>query len=126
MKMNLNSNVNFLIGLHSQLKIFHWQTKGFARHEAFAETRDTLEGLMDEFVEQAMGQYGRFQLDDETNTIELVNIGDVKPEEMIETVCQSFVQWTDNIDKKDTNLLNLRDEMLGLFQKLKYLLTLNK
>ena len=69
----------------------------------------------------------RFALvDDETNTIELVNIGDVKPEEMIETVCKSFVQWTDSIDEKDTNLLNLRDEMLGLFQKLKYLLTLNK
>jgi DNA-binding ferritin-like protein len=126
MKMNLNSNVNFLIGLHTQLKIFHWQTKGFSRHNAFAETRDTLEDLMDEFVEQAIGQYGRFQLDDETNTIELVNIGDVKPEDMLETVCQSFVQWTDSIDGKDTNLLNLRDEMLGLFQKLKYLLTLNK
>ena len=124
--MNLSSNVNFLLGLHSQLKIFHWQTKGLSRHKAFAKTRDELENLMDEFVEQAMGQYGRFQLDDETNTIELVNIGDVKPEEMIETVCQSFVQWTDNIDEKDTNLLNLRDEMLGLFQKLKYLLTLNK
>ena len=126
MKMNLNSNVNFLLGLHSQLKIFHWQTKGFSRHEGFAKTRDELEYLMDEFVEQAMGQYGRFTLDDETSTIELVNISDVKPEEMIETVCQSFVQWTDSIDKKDTNLLNLRDEMLGLFQKLKYLLTLNK
>jgi DNA-binding ferritin-like protein len=126
MKMNLSSNVNFLIGLHTQLKIFHWQTKGLARHKAFAKTRDALEDLMDEFVEQSMGQYGRFQLDDETNTIELINIGDIKPEEMIETVCQSFVQWTDSIDKKDTNLLNLRDEMLGLFQKLKYLLTLNK
>ena len=126
MKMNLSSNVNFLLGLHSQLKIFHWQTKGFSRHNAFADTRDELESLMDEFVEQAMGQYGRFQLDNETGAIELVNIADVKPEEMIETVCQSFVQWTDSIDEKDTNLLNLRDEMLGLFQKLKYLLTLNK
>jgi len=116
MAMNLNSNVNFLIGLHAQLKIFHWQTKGFARHNGFADTRDTLEDLMDEFVEQAMGQYGRFKLDDETNTIELVNIVDVTPEEMVETICQSFVQWTDSIDKKDTNLLNLRDEMLGLFR----------
>jgi DNA-binding ferritin-like protein len=124
--MNLNSNVNFLIGLHAQLKIFHWQTKGFARHNAFADTRDELEELMDDFVEQAMGQYGRFKLDDETNTIELVNLVDITPEEMVETICQSFVQWTDSIDKKDTNLLNLRDEMLGLFQKLKYLLTLNK
>jgi Family of unknown function (DUF5856) len=124
--MNLSSNINFLIGIHSQLKIFHWQTKAYSRHNAFAMTRDALEESMDDFVEQAMGQYGRFKLDDETKTIELVNISDVKPEEMIETICQSFVQWTNSIDEKDTNLLNLRDEMLGLFQKLKYLLTLNK
>ncbi len=124
--MQLHTNVNFLLGLHAQLKVFHWQTKGFSRHEGFAKVREELEGLMDEYIEQAMGQYGRFKLDNESSKIELVNITDVKPEEMIETVCQAFVQWTDNIDEKDTNLLNLRDEMLGLFQKLKYLLTLSK
>ena len=105
--MQLSTNVQFLLEAQIQFKILHWQTKGFSRHNAFAETREALEELMDEFVEQSMGQYGRFQLDDETNTIELVNIGDVKPEEMIETVCKSFVQWTDSIDEKDTNLLNL-------------------
>ena len=124
--MELHTNVNFLLGLHAQLKVFHWQTRGFSRHEGFAKIREELEDLMDDFVEQAMGQYGRFKLDDESGKIELVNITDVKPEEMIETVCNALVQWTDSIDAKDTNLLNIRDEMLGQFQKLKYLLTLNK
>ena len=122
--MNLSSNVNLFLGIHAQLKIFHWQTKGYARHNAFASTRDELEGLMDDFVEEAMGQYGRFVLDDETKTIQLANLSELKPVEMVETICGALVQFTNQIDSKDTNLLNIRDEILGKFQKLKYLLTL--
>lgn len=123
MKMNIDSNVNLFLGLHTQLKIFHWQTKGHARHTLFADIRDAFEDLMDEYVEQAMGQYGRFQLSDETRMITLSNLSDLKPTEMAETICQSLRQLTEQIDSQDTNLLNLRDEMLGLIQKMKYLLT---
>ena len=122
--MNLNSNVNLFLGIHAQLKIFHWQTKGYARHNAFATIREDLEGLMDDFVEEAMGQYGRFVLDDETNTIQLANLSDLKPIEMTNTICEALIQLTEQLDPKDTNLLNIRDEILGKFQKLKYLLTL--
>jgi len=122
--MNIDSNVNLFLGIHAQLKVFHWQTKGYARHQAFADIRDAFEGLMDEYIEQAMGQYGRFKLTDETNTLTLSNISDLKAEEMAETICQSLVQLSGQINETDTNLLNIRDEMLGLIQKLKYLLTL--
>jgi len=122
--MNLSSNVNLFLGLQSQLKIFHWQTKGYARHNAFATIREDLDGLIDDFVEEAMGQYGRFVLDDETNTIQLANLSDLKPIEMVNTICEALIQLTEQLDPKDTNLLNIRDEMLGKIQKLKYLLTL--
>ena len=122
--MNLSSNVNLFLGLQSQLKIFHWQTKGYARHNAFATIREDLDGLIDDFVEEAMGQYGRFVLDDETNTILLANLSDLKPIEMANTICEALIQLTEQLDPKDTNLLNIRDEMLGKIQKLKYLLTL--
>jgi DNA-binding ferritin-like protein len=122
--MNLSSNVNLFLGVHAQLKVLHWQTKGYARHNAFSTIREDLEGLMDDFVEEAMGQYGRFILDDETNTIQLANLSELKPLEMVNTICDALVQLTEQIDPKDTNLLNIRDEILGKFQKLKYLLTL--
>lgn len=122
--MNLNSNVNLFLGLHAQLKIFHWQTKGYSRHQAFADIRSQLDLLMDEFVEQFMGQYGRFQLDDNTKNINLINLSESKPTEMAETMCQALKQMTSQINPEDTNLLNLRDEILGLIQKMKYLLTL--
>lgn len=122
--MNLSSNVNLFLGVLAQLKVFHWQTKGYARHNAFGSTIDNIDELIDDFVEESMGQYGRFVLDDETNTIKLANLSEIKPLDMIETVCSALVQMSEQIDPKATNLLNIRDEILGKFQKLKYLLTL--
>jgi DNA-binding ferritin-like protein len=122
--MNLNSNINFFLGLSAQLKVMHWQTKGYSRHQAFGNTYDTLSDLTDTFVEVAMGKYGRFKLDDETNTITLVNLSELKPEEMVNTVKNALIQYTEQFDSTDTDILNIRDEMLGLFNKLSYLLTL--
>lgn len=123
--MNLATKVNFLLGLHVQLKINHWQTKGIARHEAFGKTYDELGGLMDEFVEIAMGKYGRFILDDETKNITLINLSEVNPSDMIKTCAEALIEFSGDLDDtRDTDLLNLRDEMLGLMNKLLYLLTL--
>jgi len=122
--MNINSNINLFLGLQAQLRIFHWQTKGYARHNAFGMTYDTLEDLIDTFVEEAMGKYGRFTLDGETNTIELANLKELKPEAMLDTIISALNQFSEQFDESDTNLLNVRDEMLGSINKLKYLLTL--
>lgn len=54
--MNLSTNVNFLLGLQVQMKINHWQTKGFARHQAFGGFYDDMDPLIDKFVECAMGK----------------------------------------------------------------------
>ena len=122
--MNLSSNVNFFLGLQMQLKVNHWQTKGFARHNAFGSTFDELLELVDRYVEEAMGKYGRFILDDETKTIELVNLSEIDMKVFINTLREALVQFTSQLDETDTNLLNIRDEILGLINKLGYLLTL--
>jgi DNA-binding ferritin-like protein len=122
--MNINTNVNFLLGLACQVKIMHWQTKGYAKHKALDETFDELLDLTDTFVEEAMGKYGRFTLDDETDTIKLFNVNDINTKIMIKKVVEALNQFTEQFDEKDTNLLNVRDEILGLFNKLSYLLTL--
>lgn len=122
--MNLSSNVNFLLGLQIQMKINHWQTKGFARHESFGKFYDTLGGLIDTFVESAMGKYGRFTLDEETKIIQLNNISELDMKSLINTVRESFIQMSEQLESSDTDLLNIRDEMLGELNKLSYLLTL--
>jgi DNA-binding ferritin-like protein len=122
--MNLNSNVNFLIGLQQQMRICHWQTKGIARHEAFGGFYSDLDGLIDDYVEQAMGKYGRFVLDEETNTIQLANLSDINIKGLVHTTREALVQITEQLDPTDTNLLNLRDEILGTLNKYAYLFTM--
>jgi DNA-binding ferritin-like protein len=122
--MNIGSKVKFLLEAQTQFKIMHWQTKGYARHNAFGMIYDTLSDLIDKFVEEAMGKYGRFVLEDGDKTIQLQNLSEINGKAMINTIAQSLIQFTDEFDATDTNLLNVRDEMLGSVYKLSYLLTL--
>jgi DNA-binding ferritin-like protein len=122
--MNLSTNINFLLSLQLQMKINHWQTKGLARHKAFGKFYDTLGDLIDTFVESAMGKYGRFTLDEETKIIQVHNLSDIDMKGLINTVRDSFIQMSEQLNPSDTDLLNIRDEMLGELNKLSYLLTL--
>ena len=120
--MNLSTNINFLLGLQVQMKINHWQTKGYARHKAFGKFYDTIGDLIDTFVESTMGKYGRFVLEDENKTLQLNNLSELDIKGLIVTVRKAFVEM--DIDSTDTDLLNIRDEMLAELNKLSYLLTL--
>ena len=123
--MNLSSNVNFLLQTQTQIKILHWQTKGYARHQAFGETYSNLDTLIDDFVEIYMGKYGRFSLSENEKTIKLDNLTELDLTAFLKTVKSELIGMSNDLSKdKDTDLLNLRDEMLGLFNKLSYLLTL--
>lgn len=106
------------------MKICHWQTKGIARHEAFGGFYDDLTPLIDDFIEQAMGKYGRFVLDEETDTIKLANLSDIDIEGLIDTTRKALIQISDQYDADDTDILNLRDEILGKLNKYAYLFTM--
>lgn len=122
--MNIHTNVNFFLTLQAQLKIMHWQTKGYARHKALDETLGELNELVDTFVEEAMGKYGRFILENETKTIKISNLNELEIKSFCNTSIEALNQYNRQFDDIDTNLFNIRDEMVGLFNKLKYLLTL--
>ena len=115
--------INELLQIQNQLKIFHWQTKSYARHNAYGQTYDSFSDLIDNFVEVHMGKYGRFALDN--NGIELTNISDEALMGFLNATTNFLISMSTQLDPKmDTDLLNIRDEMLGELNKLKYLLTL--
>ena len=123
--MQLSTNVQFFLETQMQLRILHWQTKGFARHKAFGETYSDLDGLIDDFVEISMGKYGRSSLSDSEKTLNLKNITELELGLFLKTIKGKLIEMTSQLSSdKDTDLLNLRDEMLGLTNKLTYLLTL--
>lgn len=112
-----------LLTMVNQLRVFHWQTKSYAEHQAFGSTYDTLNSLIDGFIEVYFGKYGRLFTTDEFE-IELENLS--SPETCIaEWVNYLLTELPSYLSKeKDSDLLNIRDEMLASLNKLKYLLTL--
>ena len=118
--------VTTLLTIHNQLKIYHWQTKGkgsYAQHQALGGAYDAFTESIDEFVEVFMGKYGRVQ---GPFSIKLENYGEGNVEKFVDGAIDYLINDLPNeLDvKKDTDLLNIRDEMLGSLNKLKYLLTL--
>ena len=112
--------VNFL-QIQNQIKIFHWQTFSFAEHKAFDGIYDSLIDHVDKFLEVYMGKYGRPYSDSGFNFY-CTNYG----ESDVLTIVSYYIDFLTNtlptlLSDKDTDLLNIRDEMLGDFNQLKYL-----
>lgn len=112
--------IQFLIQFEQQLRVFHWQTKSYARHKAYGETYEALGGLIDAFVESYSGSYG-------TVSVEPIMIKNMESEEQIEGLLNSFITGMnlfDNFFSSNPDLLNLKDEIITTATKLKYLITL--
>jgi hypothetical protein len=115
--------IRFFLKIQSQLQLLHWQTTSFARHEAFGKTYEALGDLIDTFVEVYQGQYGRIFL--ENKMIEINNINDDEVAPFVdESIGFLKEDLTGMLIDTDTDLLNIRDELIAQFNKLKYLLTL--
>lgn len=123
--MKLSSKVQYFLEIQSQFKILHWQTKGYARHQAFGGIYGTLDGLVDTFIETAMGKFGRFSLEENDKALNIDNLQDVNIVDFLQEIKGFLVSLTGELDpNSDTDLLNIKDEMLGEINKLAYLLTL--
>jgi DNA-binding ferritin-like protein len=118
--MNFITN---MLTLQNQLKVFHWQTQkkvgSYAQHVAFGTAYDELGEKIDDFIEIYQGKKGVL-LGKDGFVIKLKNLSD-NPESVID----SYVSYlTENIpqalEESDTDLLNLRDEMLAILNQTKY------
>ena len=117
--------VTNLLTLQNQLKIHHWQTKSYAEHQALGGAYDEFSGLIDEFVEVFMGKYGRVESKNGFN-IELSNYKDISATDFADKYIDYLVnELPKSLEESDTDLFNIRDEMLAQLNKLKYLLTLS-
>lgn len=113
-----------LIRLQQQIRVLHWQTRYFSRHKAFGEAYDELQDLIDTLVETYQGKNDRLIF--QHSTIDLLDIDDFKLTELLDTTLASLnTEFPAIVDPiKDTDLLNIRDEITGFINKFKYLLTL--
>jgi hypothetical protein len=122
--MNHSEIIKRLVELQIQLKFLHWQTKSYAKHQAYGNLYGDLDELIDDFVEACMGKHGRPSYQG-GYTIQGQDISEISVQNFIDGVCIFLIEFTEVYNPQlDSDLLNLRDEMLHGFNKLKYLLTL--
>ena len=113
-----------LVQIQVQFKFMHWQTTGDAKHRAYGDIYDTLGDLIDSFTEAMMGKYGRPEFESEFSLM-FQDLKSLNLQNFMDGITDFLVSITEMLDPKyDTDLLNLRDEMLSSINKLKYLLTL--
>ena len=43
--------IKFLLETQTQFRILHWQTKSYAKHNAYGSIYESLDGFIDDFIE---------------------------------------------------------------------------
>jgi hypothetical protein len=110
------------------VKLYHWKTYSYAQHKATDDFYGSLNEHMDTFIEILMGKTGmRIDLlkQKKINLMDLSNLDQFKQK------LEDFKKYLVNLDHMplmktmtNTDLLNIRDEILGDVNKLLYLLSL--
>ena len=111
------------------IKIYHWKTLSYPQHKATDELYESFNGRMDEFVETMLGKTGKRVNLSSTRSIPFYDYTSVtKFKQCIETFKSYLVNMSNAPYFKNpgnSDLLNIRDEILGDLNKFTYLLTLH-
>lgn len=105
------------------VKLYHWKTTSHAQHKATDELYSNLNSSIDSFVEIMLGKDGsRVNL---TN-VKSIPLHDYNELSDFKQEVEMYKEYLNNLQvntKKDTDLLNVRDEILGHLNQFTYLLT---
>ena len=124
---SLSSHIAYKALMHTaQLKLYHWQTKSYAEHKALDEAFGSLIDLSDELMESTMGKYGR---PDMKGLCDFTLKNYVDDGSLLHFVQEMKICYDEKLrsmfsKEKDPELLNILDEIIAMFDKTTYLLTL--
>jgi len=118
--------VKMFLVLLNMVKLYHWKTCSYAAHKASDELYDSLNKNIDKFVEIMLGKNNSrlnmkgksIKFSDPNTTIQIKKII-YNYRDLLELKINKYI----NI-KHNTDLLNIRDEILGNLNQFLYLLTL--
>ena len=121
--------VRFFFELSNNIKLFHWQTTSYAAHKATDELYGVMQVLSDKFLEILQGKknkrvgfgYGK----GDSASLMLMQLSHDKFIAYLQ-MCGGWLMDIQNkgvVTASDTDLLNIRDEMLGAIHQTLYLLS---
>lgn len=116
--------IEIFLGMLNTVKLYHWKTYSYAEHKATDDLYGSLNDHIDEFVEVALGK-DESRINAMVPTIRAFN--DKKKTDFKTRVYQYrkfLIGLSDTLDsREDTDLLSIRDDILGDINKFLYLLT---
>jgi len=120
-QIDVNNITTFFFKLQLLNKVYHWNTTSYARHMATDRFNGTMQPLVDKFLEVIIGRYqlkpvvANVQLKDKYLTDAGIKEYFIKAKE--------YIQQLESITS-DTELLNIRDELLAEINQTLYLFEL--
>jgi len=117
--------IHFFLNLRDQIKLYHWQTRVYSRHIATDKILENLEKSIDSYVEVYIGKYGRPKVSGKNAIITLHNLSEAGAVRLVNSAIK-YLQGplTKTLKPNDTDLMNIRDEMVSDLNQLLYLFTL--
>lgn len=131
-KNNINNReksniIKMFLQVLNMVKLYHWKTHSFSQHKATDELYERLNENIDKFVEILLGkdQSRVKMLEKRIDLTDSDNLKDFKTKIFeYRTFLTDMNMFFDS--KKDSDLLNVRDEILGDINQFLYLLTFDK
>ncbi len=128
-----SSNIMYtFLYIINQIKVYHWQTMSFARHKATDELYEELNDLIDKFIEVLMGRIilekkKTFRISSNCDNLKLIDLKDSEGLNLLSIIKNILEKDEDLLEiiKNNTELANIRDEMLAVVNKNGYLFTLS-
>jgi DNA-binding ferritin-like protein len=117
--------VNLLLKLLINVKVYHWKTKSYALHKATDNLYDSLNEKIDHFVEILLGKE-ESRLNMKGKSIEIVDPKNIEGFKKIIYNYRILLEKKINkylVLESNTDLLNIRDEILGDLNQFLYLST---
>lgn len=122
--------VKQLLSMLITIKLYHWNTLSFSIHKATDDLYGDLNTLMDNMVEVLLGKHSSISEKDKHDilSIKKFNVNNYKDNGKFKKEVERYKQFLVSLNRvfnkdTDSDLLNIRDEMLAALNKLSYLLT---
>ena len=119
--------VTMFLQMLNTVKLYHWKTTSYSQHKATDELYSELNSSIDSFVEIMLGKNGSRVNLTGTKSIPLLDyteLGGFKQE--VERYKTFLINMDNDFNLKsnmNTDLMNVRDEILGQLNQFTYLLT---
>jgi hypothetical protein len=117
--------IETLLTLRNAIKVYHWSTTDYARHVATCSFLGKADALIDTIVETYSARYGRPTATAEY-TISFGGLTDAAAKANMRSTADWLVREMPKLldAKRDSDLLNLRDELLNDVHQALYLFEL--